>query len=124
MTDWGSYYTRMKRERPEDYEKKTKLITEWRRKKRIENRERAVAYLGGRCARCGYNKCINALIFHHHEKEGISHYEKKLVEYKKVSDLINSCRTWKSIETELKKCTLICLNCHAEAHFATGKRGL
>lgn len=69
----------------------------WRRRTKL----RAVASLGGRCQKCGYAACAGAMIFHHpgHKSFGISQRN-----------------SWKKIERELKKCTLLCLNCHAEEH--------
>jgi hypothetical protein len=70
-----------------------------RRKKR-----KLVTTLGGECKNCGYNKCLNALEFHHTEPEnkefGIS---KKL-----YSTGI------KELRKETKKCVLLCSNCHRE----------
>lgn len=59
---------------------------------------------GGRCIRCGYNKCIKALEFHHLDPSQkdftISNDHFKLLE---------------AIE-ESKKCILLCSNCHKEFH--------
>lgn len=65
---------------------------------------RAIAYKGGKCALCGYNRCNAALEFHHLDKTtksfGVS---KKGV-----------IRSWNSIERELEKCILVCANYHRE----------
>lgn len=75
-----------------------------RRRRRIK--QKAVEYLGGKCVRCGYNKCVAALQFHHKDitkKEfGIS-----------AKGII---RSWERIKVELDKCELLCANCHAEEH--------
>jgi len=59
---------------------------------------------GGRCARCGYDRCISALHFHHRDPSA------------KLFTLSN--RGWtKSIASarqEAAKCVLLCSNCHAE----------
>lgn len=59
---------------------------------------------GGKCVRCGYDKCIKALEFHHLDPSKkdftISNDHFKLI------DAIN----------ESKKCILICSNCHKELH--------
>ena len=59
---------------------------------------------GGKCVRCGYDKCLKALEFHHVDPTkkdfNISNDHFKLV------DAIN----------ESKKCILICSNCHKEFH--------
>ena len=66
----------------------------------------AVAYLGGQCQVCGYNKCVGALDFHHKdplEKDfGIGH-----------KGYTNS---WEKVKNELDKCLLLCKNCHSEEH--------
>jgi len=66
----------------------------------------AVEYKGGKCAICGYDRCIDALEFHHKDSSskdfGIS--EKGYT------------RSWKKVAEELDKCIMICANCHRELH--------
>lgn len=71
---------------------------------RQRTKERAVALLGGRCAVCGYSRCAASLQFHHRDP--------------KVKDFRISeySRSWQRIEPELRKCILLCANCHAEYH--------
>ena len=75
-------------------------------KRRKELREEIVAYKGGKCCLCGYNKWIGALEFHHLEKDdksfGLSAkgLTRSLVRLKKEAD----------------KCILVCSNCHKEIH--------
>lgn len=66
---------------------------------------KAVAYLGGKCNRCGYNKCVRALSFHHKDPS------KK--DFKFGS---GAPKKWETIKKELDKCELLCANCHAEEH--------
>ena len=74
-------------------------------KRRFEKKERAVALLGGECNRCGYKACIQALCFHHKDPR------------EKSFTLSGShALSWKRWETELKKCILLCHNCHLELH--------
>jgi len=58
------------------------------------------------CVRCGYNLCAAALDFHH-------------VNPKDKECGLNQCH-WsphsKKMKEELKKCILLCKNCHAEIH--------
>lgn len=60
---------------------------------------------GGKCEKCGYNKCMRALEFHHldpNEKDfGISKTLTKSI---------------KILKEETDKCILLCSNCHAEEH--------
>lgn len=72
----------------------------WRQRKRD-----AIEYKGGSCSRCGYNKCIGALEFHH------------------LDPLIKDANwdkirlwSWDRIKSELDKCILVCANCHREIH--------
>lgn len=62
----------------------------------------SIAYKGGKCQCCGYNKYVGALEFHHINSEekdfGIS---------------AKGC-SWKRVKEELDKC--ICANCHREIH--------
>lgn len=68
-------------------------------------KERAVYVMGGQCQCCGYNKCLRALHFHHINEAT------KLFQ---ISD--NVTRNWADVRTELKKCVLVCSNCHQEIH--------
>ena len=71
--------------------------------KRLAVKERAIAYKGGRCFNCGYDRCPAALVFHFDDPD-----EKTF----NISDTTS----WPRIRAELDKCSLLCLNCHAEAH--------
>lgn len=75
-----------------------------RRRKRL--RELAVEYKGGKCTFCGYNRCLNALDFHH--------LDAKKKEFGISKDGIT--RSWEKNKKELEKCILVCSNCHREIH--------
>lgn len=66
----------------------------------------AIKYKGGRCCLCGYNRCIDALEFHHVDEK------------KKRFGLSQNglTRSWKKTRIELEKCILLCSNCHRELH--------
>jgi hypothetical protein len=66
----------------------------------------AVGYKGGRCSVCGYDRCINALEFHHLDPE---------VKDFGISDR-GYTRSWNKIKRELEQCILLCSNCHKEVH--------
>ena len=76
------------------------------RKRRRKVRRMAVQYKGGRCSRCGYDKCVEALEFHHLDSAqkdfGIS--------------ARGYTRSWERVRAELEKCILVCANCHRELH--------
>jgi predicted DNA-binding protein YlxM (UPF0122 family) len=75
-------------------------------KRRRKIKQMAVEYKGGKCVKCGYNKYIGALEFHH------------LDPTVKDFTISNSghCRSWEKVKDELDKCILVCSNCHAEIH--------
>lgn len=75
------------------------------KRRRMHLKMLAVAYKGGRCARCGYHKSIRAMDFHHPDPE-----------QKDFSVSQNANRAWKNIVDEIDKCVLLCSNCHREEH--------
>ena len=64
----------------------------------------AVELLGGKCCRCGYSRCLRALHFHHTDPDNKSFG---------LSEK-GATRAWVLVVEELKKCILLCANCHAE----------
>lgn len=74
--------------------------------RRIKLKEMSIEYKGGKCEICGYDKCKDALDFHHtdpSQKEfgiGAKGYT----------------RAWNKVKQELDKCILVCANCHRELH--------
>lgn len=81
------------------------------RSEHVQNRRRkvkqmAVEYKGGQCKICGYNKCIEALEFHHLNPD-----EKDFA----LSGDGNTL-SWSKVQKEIDKCDLLCANCHREAH--------
>lgn len=70
-----------------------------------KNKLQAIDYKGGCCQKCGYNKCIRALCFHHIDPTK-----------KEFGVSGNHCRAWQKVKQELDKCLLLCHNCHMELH--------
>ena len=66
---------------------------------------KALLYKGSKCVKCSYDKCVEALHFHHLEPE-----------HKDFTVGGSYNRKWEVIEKELDKCILLCANCHAETH--------
>lgn len=64
-----------------------------------------VDYLGGKCIKCGYNNCLEALEFHHRDP---TQKDFGFAQYQKAS--------YKRLAEELDKCDLLCANCHRERH--------
>lgn len=65
----------------------------------------AVNLFGGKCCMCGYNKNLAALDFHHLDPTIKEYNWNRLCQF-----------PWDKIVLELKKCILVCRNCHAELH--------
>jgi len=75
-------------------------------KRRKEIRKMAIDFLGGKCQFCEYDRCSAALDFHHLDEEN-----------KKFGLSQNGMtRSWEKTKRELKKCILVCANCHREIH--------
>lgn len=71
----------------------------------------AIAYKGGCCQRCGYNRCGGALEFHHRDPAA-----------KDFSLAHVGTTTFEKIKPELEKCDLLCANCHRETHAKVAER--
>jgi hypothetical protein len=71
---------------------------EYQRKWRAERREKGIAYLGGKCVKCGSTEDLN-----------IDHKERA----HKVSHTIWSW-SWERQKVELDKCQLLCVTHHQE----------
>jgi hypothetical protein len=93
-------YAERKAKNPEWAFKMAERVSATRRKNVAILKEEA----GNCCSRCGYNKCIAALEFHHTDptvKEG---------------GIIGSTASLKKQREEAQKCILVCANCHRELH--------
>lgn len=73
---------------------------------RRKMKEWALEEKGGFCQICGYNKCSEALEFHH-----LNPNKKDF----NLSDR-NLKNNWPDIKKEIDKCILVCSNCHREIH--------
>ena len=69
----------------------------------------AIKLLGGKCSICGYDRCVDALEFHHENPQ-----EK---EFKLGS---GNTMSWTEYKKEALKCVLLCSNCHKEIHSEIG----
>lgn len=72
-------------------------------------KKQAVKLLGGKCCICGYDRCIDALEFHHKDPS--------IKEFKLGS---GNTMSWKEYKSEALKCMLVCSNCHKEIHYKLG----
>lgn len=83
------------------------VMTTQRRK-----RAKAIEHFGGKCTRCGYSRCIDALEFHHLDEN----------EKEQEASYIIRRWAWERAKLELEKCVLLCANCHREEHASLNKR--
>lgn len=65
---------------------------------------KCVNYKGGKCEKCGYDKCIDSLQFHHKNPEN------------KLFAICTKNFYNQEVENELNKCAILCANCHFEEH--------
>lgn len=82
---------------------KSLYVINWRKRFKAKT----VAAMGSKCQCCGYDRCLNALDLHH-----IDPNEKEL----SFGSIRASPKSLDRIVNELKKCILVCSNCHREIH--------
>ena len=78
-------------------------VKAWRKR----SKERIVEAMGGECVCCGYSRCIASLALHHLDPR-----EKEVG----FGAIRANPRSWLRIVEELRKCVLVCHNCHSEIH--------
>jgi hypothetical protein len=83
--------------------KNSEKVKKWRK----STKNRIVQSMGGKCVCCGYNKCNHALALHHLDpsQKDIS-----------LGSIRANSICWEKIVKELKKCIMVCHNCHSEIH--------
>jgi hypothetical protein len=74
------------------------------KKYRVQRKRDLIDCLGGKCARCGYDKCIHAIDFHHIDPEA------------KDFTVAQKIRNLRQCLEEIQKCVLLCAICHREFH--------
>lgn len=82
---------------------KSEHVKSWRKR----TKKRIIESMGGRCQICGYDKCDSALSLHH-----LNPNEKEV----SLGSIRANPRSWVRIVDELRKCILLCNNCHSEVH--------
>jgi len=81
--------------------KSSRAVIEWRKR----TKARIVDSMGGKCAICGYKK--------HHEVLELHHMDPSKKKFSFGSIRANP-KSWSTIVEELRKCVLLCSNCHKE----------
>lgn len=81
--------------------KKSDAVKKWRK----ATKARIVAAMGGKCQCCGYDRCNESMDLHH-----VDPTQKEM----SFGSIRANPRKWEIIVAELKKCILVCRNCHGE----------
>lgn len=84
--------------------KNSEKVKSWRQR----TKERIVQSFGEKCGLCGYDKCIESLDLHH-----LDPTEKDFG----LGQVRANPKSWDKIVAELRKCVMLCRNCHGEVHF-------
>jgi hypothetical protein len=80
----------------------------WQRTNGWKRKRKAIDQKGGSCTKCGYNRNLAGLIFHH--------LDPKLKQFELDTRAFTNT-SLKRLELELEKCIVLCQNCHAEVHY-------
>lgn len=100
------YYHKTKRENPKQHRIRMAQIKLSGHKRKKAYKIKLVNLLGGKCQKCGYNKFIGALVFHHMQGKKEFVFGHKMHEVK-----------FATLIKESRKCKLLCANCHMEEHW-------
>ncbi len=71
--------------------------------RRFRAKAAAIKYLGGKCTKCGWRGNQAAMQFHHLKGKDFT-----------IGNVGN--KSWDSLKIEMKKCVLLCANCHMIEH--------
>ncbi|MDQ7771958.1 MAG: HNH endonuclease signature motif containing protein [Elusimicrobiales bacterium] len=88
------------------YADRREYMIEAVRRRRKKLRAMAIEYKGGKCEACGYQRCPEAMEFHHRVPDGKDFG---------ISQR-GYTRSWAKVRKELDKCEMLCANCHREVH--------
>lgn len=96
-------------------QKKVERSTHVKRATRMDIKVELIKRAGGKCYLCGYNRSLAALQFHHRERgEKTTGVSMLLDRYYVANDGYAKQRLLILLEQEIKKCSLLCANCHVE----------
>lgn len=101
------YYEKTKKESHEYYLKNKEIYKKRNQSLRKRNREFVNAYKKENgCSNCGYNNHACALDFHHVK-----------IKNENINKLVRNCNSIEGIKEEIKKCIVLCSNCHRVEHY-------
>ena len=83
--------------------KGSEAVKRWRQ----NTKRRAIEAFGGKCCICEYDKCDEALEFHH-----LDPTNKEFT----FGQMRGNIKGWGTIINELRKCVMLCSCCHKEVH--------
>jgi hypothetical protein len=78
-------------------------VIKWRQR----TKERIIQSFGGSCGICGYDRCHGSLDLHH-----LDPTQKEFA----LGGIRANPKAWDKIVNELRKCVMLCSNCHGECH--------
>jgi predicted HNH restriction endonuclease len=96
---------RQKKANDKFYELNSKMIYIKKNEKRKMMKLELIKVRGGGCEKCGYDRCVAALEFHHKGKDKDGD----------LAHMIKNGSRQKALK-EVEKCVLLCANCHREVH--------
>lgn len=70
-------------------------------------KRRLIRAFGGKCCVCGYDKCEEVMEFHHLDPS---------TKETSWSQIRGHIKGWSTIVDEMRKCVMVCSNCHKEVH--------
>lgn len=82
---------------------KSEATKRWRH----NSKRRVFEAFGSKCCICGYDKCPDAIDFHHLDPSSKEAALSKLLAYPSG---------WTNVTKEMQKCVALCANCHREVH--------
>jgi excinuclease UvrABC ATPase subunit len=92
------WYQAHKDVRRRQIQEKKRRLREWLRMYTLERK----------CVKCGYDKCVAALEFHHRDPA-----TKKFT----IAQAVSMGYSKNRIQQEIAKCDVLCANCHREHHW-------
>lgn len=105
--DCNKAYQREHYHLTKDRYREARLINNRKRRKEVSEYMHEYKLEKG-CKSCGYNKCYAALDFHHPNKD------------KEHNISTMGTNSLKKVKEEIKKCIVLCANCHRELHHNEG----